>query len=448
VQAVRAEGTNRWVVTSALSAGRPLFSVDLDALVGAAPGPLAQVHYGPTWDGFLWLGGRWRLPGGETAGESLLECTGSSGPGTAMLAYTIESSRYGLVMSTRMEFTPGQAASTFTIRLHQALCASRDTICEGSLDFLHVRAAQAGARDWGDGTPDYAWYRWQGGDCPDAPPGSHTGVIRVTDGALRAAAVASPARPRPAEAAAGSAAPGVPLIPGSAIGGYFSKTGVGSCGWVFLQYRASPPHESGPFFARGRSGADTHFRLSPADASGRLAMQAGDRIDAELSLTMLPCEVSREDIEDLNEADLHFFGTDQEQTASIAGWLGTRNSVGLYRSDGSIILLGLGREPARVAVPAATVAKAVNAYRLLDLTRPTYDYLDLQGNSVEVRPGWITVVDCGAVLWDPSPTLDSMLFGFARPPPFPAPEGETAETALPWPQPPTGGPFQGIFLRK
>lgn len=447
--AVQAPGTRRWTVTSAISGYRPLFALDLDTLVGAGPDPAGvPVLYGPSWDGFLWLSGRWGLPGADAGGEQLLGAEGTGGPAGATLSYAIESSRLGLVMSMRMEFTPDPATGAYTVRLHQGLCASRDTVCDGTPDFLRVRAAPAGARDWGDGTPDYAWYRWPGDECPDAPPGGHTGVIRAAGSALRVAAMAGTGSPGTTEAASRPAGAGVPLTPGITIGGYFSKAGVGSCGWVFHRYRASAPQGPRPFLRRGRSGAETRFSLWPATESGRFALQAGDRIDVQISLTMLPSEVCREDIEDLNEADLHLFGADPEQAAGIAGWVGTRNAVGLLHGDGSMILLGLGREPGEVPVPAATVAKATNAYRLFDLVRPTYDYLDLKGNRVEVRPGWITVIDCGAALWEPSPTPDSMFFAVASGVAALALEGDGGEKPAPWPQPPTGGPFQGMLMRK
>ena len=49
------------------------------------------------------------------------------------------------------------------------------------------------------------------------------------------------------------------------------------------------------------------------------------------------------------EADLLYFGKEKEQKSKITGWIGTKQAVGLHRSDGSLILLGIGREPGRVA---------------------------------------------------------------------------------------------------
>lgn len=450
IQAGRVAGTNRWFVTSSQSAGEPLFWVDLDILPTLRSEFPARVHYGPGGEGFLWFSARWDQYYGEVYGERVSRIQGTSGTAAAVLSYTVEYPRRHLVMPTQMTFTPDPLTGALTVRVHQVLRAVEDTTCGSGLEFLHIKVTDDGARDWGDGAMDYAWYRSQSGDCPDAPPGSHTGMVRVVDTTLRTYAyrssVSDPQRTAVSDVRHTGAA--VPLAAANSIGGYLTKTGVGSCGWLIHQYRASFRDDLAPVYSHCGAGADTHFYVCWAEFFNPLAMKAGDKIEAEYSLTMLPCEVSREEIEDLNEADLHIFGSAKEQSAPIAGWFGTKNAVGLQRTDGSLILLGLGRGPARVPLPAATAEKALNAYRLFALAEPTYDYLDLSQGTVEVRPGWITVIDCGAALWEPVPAPSG---GGYYPPSLPlgqADEVEAEAARKPWPQPPTGGPFQGALMRK
>jgi hypothetical protein len=116
---------------------------------------------------------------------------------------------------------------------------------------------------------------------------------------------------------------------------------------------------------------------------------------------MLPSEPKPTDIEDLNEADLFFFGKAPEQKSQVTGWLGTKSALGLLRSDGSVIVLGIGREPATFQLPDETVRQAKQSFRVFDLGRPRYQNLTIANGAVEVRPGWVTVVDRGSSLQGP-----------------------------------------------
>ena len=450
VQVGRLLGSNRWFATSTLSGGRPLFWIDLDILPTLRAEFPARLHYGPQGDGFLWFSARWDHYYGEVYGDRVSRIQGSSGGAAATLSYTVEYPTRSLLMPTQLTFTPEPLSGALTVRVRQVLRAVGETTCSNSLEFLHIKVSDAGAQDWGDGAVDYAWYRSESGDCPDAPPGSHTGMVRLVDTTLRTYAFRSSvvdAR-RTAVSDIRHTGAAVPLAASSAIGGYFSKTGVGSCGWVFHRYRASFRDDLRPIFSHCGAGADTHFYTTWSEFFNPLVLKAGDKIETEYSLTLLPCEVSREEIEDLNEADLHIFGSVQEQAAPIVAWLGTPQAIGLQREDGSLLLLGLGRQPARVPLSAATVAKAANAYRLFALAEPTYDYLDLAQNTVEVRPGWITVVDCGAALWEPVPPLAGVDYYPLNGAPPPTGDPDPGAGRQPWPLPLTGGPVRGALMRK
>ncbi len=450
VQVVRVVGTNRWFATSTQSAGYPLFWVDFDGMVALKAHLSARVHYGPAWDGFLWFGGRWDQYWGEVYVELVTGARGTSGQDAATLSYTTEYPRRQLTMPTQLTFTPEPATGALAIRVRQSLRALGETTCGSCLQFLHVKVTADGDQDWGDGAIDYAWYRSQSGDSPDAAPGSHTGMVRIADYTLRRFAYRSSVND-PQKTAISDirhTATGVPLAARNTIGGFISKAGVGSCGWVFHEYGASFRTDLTPVYSHCGAGADTHFYATWAEFFNPLTMKAGDRITADYSLTMLPSEVRREEIEDLNEADLHFFGNEKEQNVPVAGWIGTRNAIGLRRADGSLILLGLGREPAQVPLPAGTMARAVSAYRLFALSEPTYDCLDLGQGTAEVRPGWITLVDCGAALWEPTPVYNGDPAPLPNEPATAAGEGQGGAGRKSWPQPPAGGPFQGMLRRK
>jgi hypothetical protein len=137
-----------------------------------------------------------------------------------------------------------------------------------------------------------------------------------------------------------------------------------------------------------------------------VTMSLGDRVIVDYSLTMLTSEVAREDIEDLNEADLHIFGHEPQQRSKITGWIGNKQAVGLTRSDGSVLLLGIGRQPGRTPVPGISSLAPRSIYRVRDLARPEYESVDVADGAADVLPGWLTVIDCGSALservtWQP-----------------------------------------------
>lgn len=449
-QVVRVVGTNRWFGASTYTDGGPLFSVDLDHMPRLGMEYPVQVNYGPRREGLLWFSAKWDRYYGEVYAKTVSRVRGSSGAESATLSYVLEYPPRHLVMPTRLVLTPDRATGAFTIRVHQAVRAVDTAVLSDGTEFLHVKLSQDGAWDWQDGTVDYAWYRSQTADCDDAPPGGRTGMVRVDDNTGRVYAFRSSTSDRRKVSMSSDHHTGaaVPLGAANTIGGYFSKSGVGSCGWVFHQYRASFRDDLTPVFGHCGDGADTHLFTSFADLYGPLAMRSGDVLETEYSLTMLASEVTREEIEDLNEADMYFFGTAKEQAAEIDRWIGSRSALGLVRSDGSAILLGLGREPARVPVPASTASRAREAYRLFCPGELVYERLDVHGGTVEVRPGWITIVDCGAALWEPVLVPGAGAGGGGERPSVPAAGDQVGAQASPWSQAPFGGAPACTLRRK
>lgn len=398
-QVVHIPGTQHWFGTATQAAGKPMFSLDLDALLTLEKEYSVHAYFGPGWEPFLWFSGRWDRYYGEVYASAAREVKGSSGA-TATLAYTLEYPARNLVMPTSITLEPDPATGAYTLRVRQVLRAVGEPSWGDNLEFLHVVINPTYGLDWEDGVPDYTWYRTMREDNPDALPGSHTALCRFDDNSARTytypPSTADPTQRSQSGAHHTGAAE--PLGARNTIGGFFTKTGVGSCGWVFHRYEASWREDLTPLHSHCGDGADNHFLLFWNELFSPVGMGQGDEVEVEYSLTMLPSEVLREHIEDLNEADLHFFGKAQEQRSEIVGWVGTKEAVGLRRSDGSLLLLGIGREPGRVPVPAETSAQARRSCRAFDLARPRTEPVAIEDGEIEVRPGWITLVDCGSVL--------------------------------------------------
>lgn len=407
VQVVRVPGTNRWFATATQSGGSPMFSADLDAMLLPMREYPVTVYYGPRWRSFLWFSGRWDYYYGEVFGNRIVQARGNSGADAATLSYTFEDTRRNLVMPTQLTLIPDPGSDAFTIRVRQVMRAIGEPAFSGNLEFLHLKIDGEGAMDWRDGVPDYSWYRTAEGGSPDALVGSRTGMVRMDDNSFRTyryrSSSADPAKTSVSNIHHTGAVVSLGAV--NTIGGFLTKTGVGCCAWVFHRYQASFRSDLYPLHGHCGDGADTHFYLHWGEMFAPVGMRAGDKIDIEYSLTMLPSEATREDIEDLNEADLYLFGGEREQAAPITAWIGTKSAIGLQRGDGSLILLGIGSEPGRVAVPAASQARAQNVYRVFDLPQPSYEMLAISRGAVEVRPQWFTVVDCGGALQTPPPMV-------------------------------------------
>lgn len=403
VQVVHIPGTQHWFATSTQSPGKPAFSLDLEQLLTLEKEYSVNVYYGPQREHFLWFSGRWDRYYGEVYASAAQDVSGTTGAAEATLSYTLDYPKRNLVMPTTITLVPDLATGAFTLRVRQTMRALGEPSWGDNLEFLHVVINETYGLDWQDGVPDYTWYRTQREDAPDAAPGFHTCMVRFDDNSVRTYPYhGSTTDPQQISIAGGHhTGAAEPLGAVNTIGGFFTRTGVGSCGWVFHRYRASWRDDVTPLHSHCGDGADNHFLLFWGGLFTPVGMKTGDEVDMEYSLTMLPSEVLREQIEDLNEADLLYFGKEKEQKSQITGWIGTKQAVGLRRSDGSVILLGIGREGGRVPVSAATQAGAKRACRAFDLVRAQVEELKITDGTVEVKPGWFTLVDCGSALRPP-----------------------------------------------
>lgn len=398
----REDGTNRWFGTLPESGGRPVFSVDLDRLQRDDVEYPVEVCFGPDWKPFCWFSGKWDMYFGESYAREIVDVAASDGPQAATLSYTLRHPPRGLEMPTQLILQRGDSEGSFVLRVRQSVRATTEPTWGDNVEFLHLVTNPKYGRDWEDAVPDYAWYRVQREDAADTLAGSHTTLARLDDDSRRA-------YPYPvgggqtAKSGIHHTNAAVAMEAANTIGGWFTKTGSGCIGLVFHEYRASFRRDLSPLHSHCGDGADTHFYVFWGSLFQPLGMKSGDRVDIEYSLTMLPSEPLHTDIEDLNEADLFFFGKEQEQRSPVAGWLGTKHAIGLRRGDGSAILWGIGETPGRVTLPATTAANAKRVFRMSDLGRPRYEPLLIEDGSVEVHPRCGTLVDCGAALHGPEP---------------------------------------------
>ena len=240
-------------------------------------------------------------------------------------------------------------------------------------------------------------------------PGSHTTLLRVDDDTRRRypfpSATADPARLGISGEHHTSAA--VSTEATNTIGGWFTKSGMGCIGLVFHDYRAGFRDDLAPLHSHCGDGADTHFYLFWGDLFRPLGMKGGDTIVVDYSLSMLPSEPVFTEIEDLNEADLWIFGNAAVQKSRITGWLGTAEAIGLTRSDGSAIILGIGAKGGRFPVPE-TATRATRSFHVTDPGRPRWEPVSIVDGRVEVLPRRITVFDGGSALIGPPAAGDGI----------------------------------------
>ena len=405
-QIVRAAGTNLWFGTTSESAGHAMFSVDFDRLGQNKVEYPVTVYLGPEWKPFCWFSGKFDRYHGDSYTEQIADVSGSSGPQQAVLRYTAVHPPRKLVMPMEIALVRAAEGGTFALRVRQVLRATGEPAFGGNLEFLHLVINPKYGHDWEDGVPDYVWYRAQREDAPDTLPGSHTTLVRMDDNSLRSypypASTSDPGKIARSGSHHTGAAVAMEAV--NTVGGWFTKTGAGCVGLVFHRYKANFRDDLVPLHSHCGDGADTHHYVLWGELFNPLGMKkAGDQVEIEYSLWMLPSEPLHTDVEDLNEADLHFFGKEKEQKSQITGWTGTKQAMGLVRSDGSIILLGLGTQPGRVKVPEATRSAAKRAFAIFDLRSEQYRKLEVTGGTVEVRPRSVTVIDCGSALRGPKP---------------------------------------------
>ncbi|NOX53095.1 MAG: hypothetical protein GXP27_01375 [Planctomycetes bacterium] len=403
VQIVRVAGSNVWFGTTDKANGHAVFSVDLDLLVQPKVEYPVTVYYGPKREPFCWFSGKFDKYYGDCYAKKITEVSGGTGPVRATLHYTAVDPDRNVVMPTRITLEPAADGTAFSLRVYQTLRATGPPSWSTNLEFLHLVINRRYGHDWGDGVPDFVWYRAQREDAPDTLPGSHTTLVRMDDNSRRRYPFPKSTADATQIGLSGPHHTGaaVAMEAKNTIGGWFTKSGVGCIGLVFHQYKATFRDHLTPLQSHCGDGADTHVYLFWGDLYRPLGMKPGDQIDIEYTLTMLPSEPLLTDIEDINEADLWIFGKEKEQQSTIVGWIGTKRAIGLRRSDGSIILLGIGTEPGRVPVPPETRKKLKRAYLLFDPGRPRFEPVSIQDGTVEVRPRWLTVLDCGSARIEP-----------------------------------------------
>ena len=416
VQIVRAAEGNIWFAACSTAKGEPLFSVDLDKMPSNdAEYPIA-VHFDGRLDGrdrrepipaepFCQFSGKFdRYPGDSYAGR-IDDVSGDSGRERATLRYTAVQAPMHLCNPTSITVEPDSRGG-FSLRVRQELRATGSSDTSPSwgdnVEFLHLVINSQYGRDWEDGMPDFVWYRAQRDDAPDTLPGSHTTLARMDDDSRRSYPFpthsADPYRRGMSGGHHTGAAVSMEAV--NTIGGWFTKSGTGCVGLVFHDYRSSFRDDLAPLHSHCGDGADTHVYLFWGDLFRPLGMKGGDTFLADYSLSILPSEPIFTEIEDINEADLWIFGKASDQKSRITGWLGSKEAIGLTRSDGSVILLGIGGRAGRFPVPEAARA-ARRSFHVTDLGRPKWEQASIIDGHVEVRPRRITVLDAGSALIGP-----------------------------------------------
>ena len=278
------------------------------------------------------------------------------------------------------------------IRMKQVLHAVENAVIapDDAIEFLHVVVNPAYGRDWQDGVTDYFWNREQDESDPDTLAGSHTHFARLDDNSARTVVGAG----------IHHTGPSYPLLAENTIGGWISKQGVGSLALLFHSYKSTARHDMTPIQSHCGDGADTHFYIGAGQYYLPLAMKAGDEIAAEYTLYALPSVLRREQVEDLNEADLYYFGTAAQTKAKIRRWYGSKNVCGLIHEDGSAVLLGIGKEQESFRLNNLP-GKTTRVWRVVDLGIDRVEALPIEESDVMVYPGFVTVVDAGSALKRP-----------------------------------------------
>lgn len=399
-QIVHVPGTAQWFGSSSGGDSHPQFSVDFDQLKKVECEFPVTVYYGPRGEGFLYFSGKFDHYYGESFTSEISDVSGTSGEQTATLSYTARHPRRRLVMPTQITLIRGELKDNFQLRVHQILHAEDTPQWDDNVEFLHVMVSKTYGRDWDDGVPDWVWYRTQSDTNPDAFAGSHTALARMRDYSSRTypfpSSTSDPAQRTISGAHHTGAATSMEAV--NAIGGWFSKSGVGSCGLVFHQYRANFRNDLRPVHSHCGDGADTHHYLFWRNLFSPLGMKKGDEIEIEYNLCFLPSEPLLTDIMDLNEADLQVFGGAKAQRSPVVGWVGTKEALGLVRADGSALFLGLGQQPTTVKIPVSVNNRLKSTYRTSDPERPQVVELHPENGSVKVMPSSFTIIDCGAAL--------------------------------------------------
>lgn len=406
LQFYRVEGTQRYLATGTEYGGHPVFELDLARRNEKYP---VEIRFGPKFEPFFWFSGKWDWTNYEPTAE-VRNVKATSGSEVAGLSFECVHPPRNMVMPVAYMLQRDPETRNVIVRIRQTLvftgpCSFTD---RDSLQFLHLVIHRQYGRDWGDGIPDYFWNREQVDVDNDTLPGTRTHFALMDDNSRRGITFHPDTRNPDVVITLPSKRPfghhtsfGHPLYAENTIGGWFTKTGTGSIGWVMHKYQANFIKDISPVHSHCGDGADTHIYAGWNKFFFPWTLKAGDRLDVEYTLQCLPSEVLREQVELINEYDLVFFGEERQAKSKIVRWYGTKDVCGLIRSDGSAVLLGISRRPGHYAVPEDVRGKLQRVFRLSDLRNCNYAREPLKEGRTKVLPGWVTIVDCGSALEGP-----------------------------------------------
>lgn len=397
LQVFRVENTQCYLATGTEYGGEPVLKLDFDQRGGWYP---VEVRYGPGYEPMFWFSGKWDRYSDLSFTEKVIDVAGTSGANEARLRYTYVHAPRNLRMPTELILQRDAQTANVVLRVHQSLIATGpvDFSDKDNLEFLHVVIHRQYGRDWEDDLPDYFWNREQVDVDNDTLDGTHTHLVLMDDNSRRTFLYHPDSRDPKAIARSGTHHTGFghPLHAENTIGGWFSKSGTGSVGWVMHKYRASFAEGLSPIHSHCGDGADTHIYAGWGRLFFPWKLTAGDRLDTEYTLQFMPSEPLREEIELINECDLILFGPERTTRSPIVGWYGTRDLCGLIRADGSALLLGIGENASAYPIPEAVRPSVKRVFRFSDIRNSNWAVAPAEGRNAVVEPGWITVVDCGS----------------------------------------------------
>lgn len=398
VQIVRVPDSSHWFGAASDSAKGPRFSVDFDQWRKLEHEYPFTVYHGAEGKEFLYFSGKFDWYYGESYTAEVDGISGGSGENEATLTFCARHPARGLRMPIQVTLVRSEVAGNFSLRVRQVLQAEGTPEWKDNVQFLHVVLSKEYGQDWKDGVPDWTWFRTGRTGNANAFGGSRTALARMREWSGRTysfpSSTANPAERGTSGIHHTGAAFSMEMV--NAVGGWFSKKGVGSCGIVFHSYRASFRDDLRPLHSHCGDGADTHFYLFWGGLFSPLGMRKGDEIEIEYSLCFIPSELQLTDVMDLNEADINVFGDEAAQRAPLRGWVGTKDMVGLVRADGSMLLLALAGGPSRLSLPADSAARAKSIQILSDVGRDVRSAAKVESGMVEAAPGEFVIIDRGA----------------------------------------------------
>jgi len=403
LQFYRVEGTQRYLATGTEYQKRPVLDLDFAKREWWYP---VELRFGPTFEPFFWFSGKWDRYDKPSYTETVQHIVATSGTDSARLSFQYVHPPRHLLMPTTFTLVRDSETRNVIVRVRQTLQATGKSQFSDrdNIEFLHVVIHRQYGRDWGDGVPDYFWNREQVDIDNDTLPGSRTHFALMHDNTRRRYTYhASTRDPKLVARSSGHHTGfGHPLYAENTIGGWFTKTGTGSVGWVMHKYQANFAKDLSPIHSHCGDGADTHIYAGWAKLFFPWDLKAGDRLDVEYTLQCLPSEVLREQVELINDYDLVFFGEEREAKSKIARWYGTKDACGLLRSDGSALILGIGKGTTHYPIPLAVHKKATSVFRLNDLRNCNFVTDPAPDSRAEIQPGWVTIVDCGSAREGPT----------------------------------------------